>query len=218
MLLIGLFRRLKKLFLSHERQRVDIRLGIFRGIGILTVPANSLQLRFGLYERETYKYVQRARAKATWFIDVGAGNGEMSILFSKAGCPVTAVEPWTPEMLRENIALNNAGGIMISERYLGTGKDEQPLDEIPVPRNGLGFIKIDADTAEFSILQSGCRLLAQTRPLLLVETHSARLERDCCALLADFGYRVEIIRNAWWRPIIPDLRPPHNRWFWAEPA
>jgi hypothetical protein len=122
-------------------------------------------------------------------------------------------------MLRDNIALNGAGGITISDRYLGTGADQLPLDELPVPRDRPGFIKIDTDTAEVSILESGRRLLAEARPLLLVETHSAALERDCSALLAGLGYRIEIIPNAWWRAVIPELRPlAHNRWLWAEPA
>jgi hypothetical protein len=87
-----------------------------------------------------------------------------------------------------------------------------------VPRDQQGFIKLDGDFAELSILQSGEQLLSKCKPLLIVETHSATLERDCTLYLRQLGYCVKIIANAWWRSIIPEQSPvDHNRWLWAEP-
>jgi hypothetical protein len=40
------------------------------------------QLFFGLYEQETYASIRQASAKAKWFIDVGAGKGELCIFFA----------------------------------------------------------------------------------------------------------------------------------------
>ncbi len=122
-------------------------------------------------------------------------------------------------MVRENIELNGSNRIVLLERFIGTEPGQLPLDDLPVPHDRRGFIKLDADTAELAILQSGRRLLAEAKPLLLVETHSPELEHDCCAFLAGLGYRLEIIPNAWWRALVPEQRPlDHNRWFWAEPA
>jgi len=39
-----------------------------------------MQLRFGLWEQETYKYIRRAAAEANWVIEIGAADGELSIL------------------------------------------------------------------------------------------------------------------------------------------
>ena len=71
---------------------------------------------------------------------------------------------------------------------------------------------------ELSILQSGERLLVEAKPLLLIETHSIALERDCCSYLQSCGYNTKIVPNAWWRSMIPEQRPlDHNRWLWAWP-
>jgi hypothetical protein len=217
----NVFRGLKRLFLSSRRQPIKIRFGAFCGVRLHAVPADSLQIIFGLSERETYKYIRQAMRRATWFVDIGAGFGEMSIMFDKSSRlgPIVAVKPWSMDILRENIALNGQSRIVLIDRYLGTEPGQLALDDLPVPRDRPGFIKLDADTAELAILRSGRRLLAEARPLLLVETHSAELERDCSALLAGLGYRLGIIANARWRALIPEQRPiPHSRWLWAEPA
>jgi hypothetical protein len=37
--------------------------------------------------------------------------------------------------------------------------------------------------------------------------------------LAELGYFVDLVRNAWWRLIWPELRPiGHNRWIIARPV
>jgi hypothetical protein len=78
----GLFRRVKTVFLSDQESVGTIRFGVFRGIRIMTVPVDSVQIRLGLYERETYRYIQRAAKVARWVIDIGTGSGELSLFFS----------------------------------------------------------------------------------------------------------------------------------------
>jgi hypothetical protein len=210
----------KSMVMSDREQIGTIRLGVFRGVKTLAVPKESVQIRLGLWERETYKYIRRAAREANWVIDIGAGSGELSIFFetrTKAD-PIIAVEAWDTRLLLQNIAINQSGRIEILEQYLGTEVGRLPLNSVKVPRNRRGFIKLDADFAEYSILQSGQQLLEESKSLLLVETHSAVLERDCCEFLRKLGYHTRIIPNAWWRSIIPEQRPSdHNRWFWAEP-
>jgi len=37
------------------------------------------------------------------------------------------------------------------------------------------------------------------------------------AILRERGYKTKIIRNAWWRLFIPELRPlEQNRWLWVQ--
>ena len=215
-----LSRRIKPIFLSNEVMPGTIRFGVFRGIRTMAVPTESVQIRLGLWERETYKYIRQAAKTARWVIDIGAGSGEHSLFFSlrTQADPIIAVEPSSSEFLRQNMQLNRSRSIVILEKYLGTKADHVRLDSLLVPRQASGFIKLDADFAEFDILQSGEGLLRESRPLLLVETHSAALERDCSYFLADLGYEITIVPNAWWRTIVPEQRPiDHNRWLWAKP-
>jgi hypothetical protein len=119
--------------------------------------------------------------------------------------------------VRINVELNNSRGIDIFEKYLGTKSDQVRLDSLAVPRQTIGFIKLDADFAETDILKSGEGLLRESRPLLLVETYSAALERDCSNFLASLGYEITVIPNAWWRVLVPEQRPTdYNCWLWAE--
>ena len=216
-----IFGHIKSALLSNQEQIATIRLGVFRGIKTVAVPSQSLQIQFGLWEQETYRYIRLAANEARWVIDIGAGSGELSIFFAvkTMADPIIAVEAWDTRLLRQNIKLNQSGRITVFDQYLGIEVDRVPLDSLQVPRSERGFIKLDADFAELSILQSGKRLLAESKPLLIVETHSAALERDCCTFLRQLGYTTTIVPNAWWRSIIPEQRPlDHNRWLWAEPG
>ena len=162
-------------------------------------------------------------------IDIGAGNGELSILFKRAGAAVFAIEPIARSGydIYENLIVNNMSldEVDVIEKYIGDVKelkekwalDGMPLDSVPVDRSSFGFIKIDTDGHEVNVLRSGLALLANARPALMVETHSIELERNCIALLKELQYRCEIIKNAWFRSIIHEQRYGHNRWLFASP-
>lgn len=213
-----LLRRVKTIFLSNQMAAGTIRFGVFSGIKTVAVPAESVQIRLGLWERETYKYIRKAAKIARWVIDIGAGGGEHSLFFGlkTEANPIIAVEPWSADLLRRNIDLNHSRNIEVLAKYLGTKADQIRLDSFSVPRQVTGFIKLDTDGAEFDILKSGEGLLREAGPLLLVETHSAALERDCSDFLVSLNYDITIVSNAWWRTILPEQRPvDHNRWLWA---
>jgi hypothetical protein len=54
---------------------------------------------------------------------------------------------------------------------------------------------------------------------ILVETYSSEPERHCVNFLEEVGYTCRIIKDAWWRSLIPQQRPrEHNRWLFATPA
>jgi hypothetical protein len=216
----GIFQSLKTALLSNQEKVGTIRLGVFRGLKTVAAPKDSLQIRAGLWEQETYRYIRQAADVACWVIDIGAGSGELSIFFAtrtKAN-PIIAVEAWDTRLLRQNMKLNGANRITVLDQYLGIEENRLPLDFLEVPRDQRGFIKLDADFAELSILQSGEHLLVEAKPLLLIETHSAALERDCCRYLNGVGYNTKVVPNAWWRSFVPEQRPlDHNRWLWAKP-
>lgn len=52
------------------------------------------------------------------------------------------------------------------------------------------LIKIDVEGAELQVLRGARNLLAEHRPLLFIEAHSAELECDCSAFLTDLAYSV----------------------------
>lgn len=68
--------------------------------------------------------------------------------------PVFAIEPWSPDVLEKQIAINDARQIITMANYLGTGENQIRLDSLPVA-DTKGFIKIDVDGAEVDVLESG---------------------------------------------------------------
>jgi hypothetical protein len=125
-----LLRRVKTIFLSNQMAAGTIRLGVFSGIKTVAVPTESVQIRLGLWERETYKYIRKAAKIARWVIDIGAGGGEHSLFFSlkTEANPIIAVEPWSADLLRQNIDLNHSRNIEVLAKYLGTKADQIRLD------------------------------------------------------------------------------------------
>lgn len=56
-----------------------------------------------------------------------------------------------------------------------------------------GVVKIDVEGAEGLVLQGMTRLLAVTRPRLIIEIHSETAQTDVMARLAAFGYETQPI-------------------------
>lgn len=220
----GLVSKLKSGLVSDVTRPRTVPLGLYKGLRIDINLQNQSQLYVGLWERETHGAIRRALRRAAWCIDVGAGAGELAILFARSESvrKVVAIEPNPANALamRANLAHNGLppDRIEVLEKLAGSGEGANyvPLDALDVDRTAPGFLKIDVDGAELDVLQSGSDLLSQADVELLVETHSLQLERDCLSYLAGLGYTCRVIDNAWWRRIIPEQRPTdHNRWFAA---
>jgi len=97
-------------------------------------------------------------------IDVGASVGGFSIPVSYKAKHVHAIEPMTPEMLRDNIKLNGVSNITVHECALGDGNEltinwagstkvvkTKPLREIIAMCGGCTFLKIDCEGKEWEI-------------------------------------------------------------------
>jgi len=213
---------IKRHVVPSGRRIRHVPFGLYRRLRLNLDLGSQMQTYLGLWERETHRDIRRLVHHVRWLIDVGAGAGELCLLFKKAGTGIViAAEPQIAEvaLLRENLAAN---GLRLSEveiitKRIGTTEGCIRIDDFKVDSRHAGFIKIDVDGAELDVLRSGPRLLNSAVDLaLLVETHSKRLEDDCMAYLDHFGFHTKVIRNAWWRVVIPELRPPpHNRWIWA---
>jgi len=186
------------------------------------------QVYLGLWERETYEYINSISYTCRWMIDVGAGTGELCLFFLKNSQAekIIAVEPQTSEIdiLKSNLILNqeqSSKRIIVLAKCVGTAIHPNyfSLDALELEKDKRGFIKIDVEGSEMDVLQSGERLLSSTTVDLLVETHSKILEEQCLEWLVSKGYHCKVIMNAWWRVIVPEQRPIlHNRWIWATNA
>lgn len=221
--------RLKQLFVKKARQPYKVRFGLFRNLILNMDLQYEMQVYSGLFERETYKFIQKAACSCEWMIDIGAGKGELCLYFLKNSHAekIFAFEPQEREtdIIKHNIVLNgeqNSQRIVVSNKYVGTSTDINfvSLDSVELDWKKRGFIKIDvSDGFEMDVLRSGASLLSEGNVDLLVETHSKQLEYECVEWLRSKGYSCKIIKNAWWRLIIPEQRPlPHNRWLWATRA
>jgi precorrin-6B methylase 2 len=200
-----------------------IPIGLYRGIRMHLDFRSDSQLFLGLAEIETHRTIRKMLRYATWFVDVGAGMGEMSILFAKRSrARVIAVEPGAfTTNIRQNLSANGVQDATIEARCIASspGGDCAALDDLDVDPSRPGFVKIDVDGDEFDVLQSGTKMMSKQAAHFLVETHSIDLERKCIDLLQTYGYRITIIPNAAWRVLLPELRPlAHNRWFYARPG
>lgn len=205
-----------------------IPLGLYAGLTLEIDLASQTQLYLALWERETHPFLRRAIATSRWLVDVGAGSGELVLAFlrDQPDGHVWAIEPSDAgrRAMERNLALNPdlpaANVTMVSEL---AGVREGPgvvrLDRLPLPTDAPGLVKIDVDGAEMDVLRGAEGVLQRADVKLLIETHARELEEQCLALLGGHGYRCEIVRNAWWRAIVPEHRPgPHNRWLvaWRE--
>ena len=102
-------------------------------------------------------------------------------------------EPTCIRFMERNFQLNPAlaGLLRPVEAEVGDGPEQTSLDDYAYSEFGFvpDFIKIDVDGGELGALRSASRILAERRPALIVDTHSAELERACGQLLSEYGYK-----------------------------
>jgi ubiquinone/menaquinone biosynthesis C-methylase UbiE len=199
--------------------------GLLRGFRLPVDTAGMSMHLVGLWETEIAGVVRRAAHRASVACDVGANSGWYSLYF--ASRPnierVYAFEPdpaWI-SVLEENVRLNDPRyleRVTIVEKLVGDRDDGQwcRLDTVLRDVGGPIVFKIDVDGGELDVLK-GAREILITKPCeLVIETHSPALERGCAAFLRSLGYRVRIIKNGWYRALVPETRPIElNRWMSA---
>lgn len=174
-----------------------------------------------MFESEIAKYVQRFCRPGTVSVDVGANSGYYSLTFARrCKAPVVAYEPdpAARERLARNLDLNPRIAPWVNVRGLTVADMEGPgsvtLDADLAGTTRVGLLKIDVDRAEVSVLGGARRLLAESHPDVILETHSAELEDACARLLIEAGYAPRVVAQ---RRILSQNRPTeHNRWLVAD--
>jgi len=212
----------KQKFVSNERVPRTIVSGPFRGIRMNLDLSYQTQLYLGLFERETHPWLKRLAKGISTGIDIGAADGEYTLfLLKNTRAPkIHSFEP-NPDMvsrLNSNLRLNHElelERLQMSTKFVGRSSsgDMICLDSLAQDILCPCLIKIDVDGAEAEILAGASAIRAMPDVRWLIETHSEKLERSCLKSLQSAGFEIEIIRNAWWRAILPEQRPTaHKRW------
>jgi hypothetical protein len=183
------------------------------------------QAWLGLQERELSPWFRRLSSRIATGIDVGAGRGELVLFFllRTAAKLVLAFEPddTVRSRIEDNLRLNGIDlgeRLLLSPRFVGMRSDEESttLDSYLHLIDGPCVVKIDVDGQESDVLAGASQLLRRTDVSWIVEVHSKDLEEQCLAVLRSVGLETEVLRQAWWRIIAPELRPIElNRWIVA---
>jgi predicted RNA methylase len=186
------------------------------------------QLWLGLFEKEIHCWLKRFCQGIATAIDIGAAEGEYTLFFLLrtpaktvfAFEPDTRVLPMLEENLRAN-ALERSSSVKLCTEFVASsgraGDGRLALDSLLDSIETPCLIKVDVDGAEMDVLKGAGQLNSSGADIRwLIETHSRKLENDCAQALAEAGFNIQIIHNAWWRRFLPELRPiEHNRWLAA---
>lgn len=198
--------------------------GLARGVRLEVSPESTLHVHLGTAEVELVRWLRRLAVPGTPCADVGASEGLYALTLAKlVRAPVAALEfrPEALALLRRNLARNAelARHVRVVEAYatevVDPAQGATTLDAL-LAEGALdepGLLKVDVEGAEVRVLTGALELLERRRPHVLLETHSAGLERACGELLAGLGYRPVVVHQ---RRVLKEGRPnPENRWLVA---
>ncbi len=222
---VKFFSGVKNIVFAPERKPRSVVLGPFKGITMGLSLRNGAQVYLGLFEKETHSWLRRLSKSLNTAVDIGAAQGEYTLFFllKTEAKTVYAFEPDAScrPVLQENLSLNGMAEtqrLKICTKLVGDleSDDEIRLDALADSIDSPCLIKMDVDGAEERVLKGARRLNSLPGIRWLIETHSKENEAACLTILSDAGFQTRVIRNAWWRLFVPELRPiPHNRWLAA---
>lgn len=223
---MGMKGLLKRVLVGSPGMRPrDINRGLLKGLRFNVDTASKSMRLLGLDEREIAAETKKFAEQARWAMDIGANDGWYATYF--ASLPniqhVVACEPGDGlhDSIRSNVALNAKippGKLELIRKFVSDKNDDQnvSIDSMRSQIVAPLLIKLDVDGGEMDVLRGAKQTLAEMDCLLVVETHSPELERDCIATLKELGYKTRIIDHGWYRMFVPEHRvSEHNRWFVA---
>jgi precorrin-6B methylase 2 len=218
--------KLKTMLLGSPGVRPrKIRAGLLRGLFFNVDTACKSSRLVGLDEREIAGATCRLAGEVKIAFDIGANDGWYTLFF--ASRPnierVYAFEASAQicPALEANFGLNDPAlraKLCLSNKMVGnsTAPEWCRLDDTVADLPGPALFKIDVEGGELDVLKGARNLLSKSGNRLIIETHTADLERDCIAYLTELGYQTSIVKNGWYRLLFPEARSiPHNRWLLA---
>jgi hypothetical protein len=189
--------------------------------------AHNTQRWLGLQERELYPWFRRLSDEIHTAVDVGANDGMYTLYFltKTQAQKVLAFEP-SDESLRQlktNLTLNGLSAnsrLEIVPKSVSASNDADfaTLDSFSERLRPPCLVKVDIDGGEVDLLKGARSLLYSPGIRWIIEVHSRALQDQSCEILQAANYRVIVVRNAWWRHFLPELRPGElNHWLVAVP-
>ncbi|SRR5260221_6475073 len=201
---------------------VTVKTGPARGLQLHFEPPFKTQRWLGLEEVEIAPAFAKWIPRAGAFVDIGAHDGYYTAWVAARNRTARVIaceaDPAFRELCKKSLRLN---GLEFGERISWidgfAGTSGVTLDSMMRSLAEPILVKIDVEGAEVDVLRSGRESLLAKQAALIVEVHSEPLEQEAGELLRSLGYGVEVIKNAWWRAILPEPRSlPLNRWLVAE--
>lgn len=217
---------LKSLLVPAGPAERSIVFGPARGLRMRLDLQHDTQLSLGLYEHEIQRWLVELAAPARTLVDLGAARGRYTLYFlaRTAAVRVVSVEPLAEvrRQLLRNLELNGLADetrLQVSPARVGAGEAtgstslDSLLGEVPLPC----LVKVDVEGDELAVLEGSSRLLESRDVSWVIEVHSAQLEEACARRLEGAGLTVRTVPNAWWRPVVPEMRPAAavNHWLVA---
>jgi hypothetical protein len=194
--------------------------GLTAGLVVESDLRGPAYLWLGAYEYEVQRHLRGLARPGGHVYDIGAASGVQTLALARlTGALTVAFEPDAQAVaaLDQHLALNPSLRPLIHvERVVvgdAGGDGAVALDDYARDHRPPTLLKVDVEGAEGEVLRGATRLLREHRPHVLVETHSAELERECGDLLIAAGYAPRIIPRR--RHLREDRPAEHNRWLLA---
>jgi hypothetical protein len=202
-----------------------IPVGIAAGIRLEVDPRSPVHIYLGTAEVEIARHLRRLARPGYACFDVGGHNAYYAMVLARlTHTRVTSFEfdPAGVARMRRNLALNPQLEplVKIAPVYLSFETNAAVSADTVDGRVACGqdprpdLLKIDVEGEEANVLR-GARATLAHRPHLIIETHGASVERECCELLWPYGYRPKVVTQRRW---LREHRAPDNRWLVAEGA
>jgi len=175
----------------------------------LAVPAHRWIYFFGVEENETLEWFRRTIRPGMTFVDIGAHEGQYSLLAAGGVGREGRVHAFQPDARSfsrptANIALNGFDNVHAHLLSLaakpGKGRratlDDWASNADLRPGQGIDFIKIDVRGLEEQVIRGGTEVLARFAPTIVCQFEETRLNgagSSSAALkryLEDLGYRI----------------------------
>ena len=180
----------------------------------------------GTYEQEKQRRFAAELRAGQVVYDIGANVGFYTLLASRrvgADGRVFAFEPSPDNVrhLRQHLELNRCRNAVVFDCALADKEEEAGFDDTTCYTGRLAasgrvkvkvrtldwllargqiapaeIVKIDVEGAELAVLKGGENFFRCCRPALFLATHSAPLHQSCCALLREWGYRLQPMRGS----------------------
>lgn len=179
-------------------------------------------MRSGFYERELRTPFATLAADCRIFVDVEAGQGFLSayvLRHTRARVFAFESNPELGGILLRNLGCNTDDPGRVSF-YGETNPSDITLDRLVGGEEGPVLLKIDVSLGtEAAILEGASGLLDRedTRVVMRLSDHASEVR--AMGLLDEYGFNVNLVAPAWWRPVLPYASfDAESVWLVAEKA